>query len=70
VSHFTLRTRARGADSSGTEIRVQRRARRVGRRSRLPEGTLHRGGDLFYNLPARRKFLKSDAAEARRSRGS
>ena len=28
-----------------------------------PEGTVDRGRRLFYNLPARRKFLKSDAAE-------
>ena len=30
----------------------------------MPEGTAIAVADLFYNLPARRKFLKSDAAEA------
>ena len=63
VSHFVLRTRARGA-SSGTEIRVNGGAVASVAETGMPEGTSIEVADLFYNLPARRKFLKSDAAEA------
>jgi DNA mismatch repair protein MutL len=63
VSHFRLRTRARGSDS-GTEIRVNAGIIESIVESGGPEGTLVEVADVFYNLPARRKFLKSDAAEA------
>jgi DNA mismatch repair protein MutL len=63
VSHFLLRTRARGADS-GTEIRVNGGTIESVREIGAPEGTSIEVADLFYNLPARRKFLKSDAAES------
>jgi DNA mismatch repair protein MutL len=63
VSHFMLRTRARG-DQSGTEIRVNGGAIASSREVGMPEGTTIEVGDLFYNLPARRKFLKSDGAES------
>lgn len=63
VSHFVLRTRARGA-GSGTEIRVNGGAVASVSEAGLPEGTSIEVGDVFYNLPARRKFLKSDSAES------
>jgi DNA mismatch repair protein MutL len=63
VSHFRLRTRARGADS-GTEIRVNAGIIESVVEAGGPEGTMIEVADVFYNLPARRKFLKSDAAEA------
>src|SRR5688572_26079686 len=63
VSHFVLRTRARGQDS-GTEIRVNGGMVASVTEAGMPEGTSIEVGDVFYNLPARRKFLKSDAAEA------
>ena len=63
VSHFTMRTRARGT-TSGSEIRVNGGAVSSVTEAGMPEGTSIEVGDLFYNLPARRKFLKSDAAEA------
>jgi DNA mismatch repair protein MutL len=63
VSHFRLRTRGRGS-SSGTEIRVNGGVIESVVESGGPEGTMVEVADLFYNLPARRKFLKSDTAEA------
>jgi DNA mismatch repair protein MutL len=63
VSHFRLRTRARGSDS-GTEIRVNAGLVESVVEAGGPEGTMVEVADVFYNLPARRKFLKSDAAEA------
>ena len=63
VSHFRLRTRARGA-ASGTEIRVNAGIIESVVEAGGPEGTMVEVADVFYNLPARRKFLKSDAAEA------
>jgi DNA mismatch repair protein MutL len=63
VSHFTMRTRARG-EATGTEIKVNGGAVASEREVGAPEGTCIEVADLFYNLPARRKFLKSDTAEA------
>ena len=62
VSHFTLRTRASGA-ASGSEIKVNAGTIVSVREVGAPEGTCIEVADLFYNLPARRKFLKSDTAE-------
>ena len=62
VSRFTLRTRTAGR-ASGTEIRIEGggtvSVAEVGR----AVGTSIEVRDLFHNLPARRKFLKTDAAE-------
>ena len=63
VCRFRLRTRARGA-LSGTEIRVEAGRTSSVREVGAPEGTLIEVEDLFFNLPARRKFLKADTAEA------
>ena len=63
VSHFRLRTRARGSES-GTEIRVNAGIIESVVEAGGPEGTMVEVADVFYNLPARRKFLKSDGAEA------
>ena len=63
VSHFVLRTRARGLPS-GTEIRVNGGAVASVVEVGAAEGTVVQVDDLFYNLPARRKFLKSDGGES------
>jgi DNA mismatch repair protein MutL len=63
VSHFVLRTRARGMNA-GTEIQVNGGTVASVSEAGMPEGTSIEVADLFYNLPARRKFLKSDGAES------
>ena len=63
VSHFVLRTRAKG-QASGTEIRVNGGTVASVVEVGAPQGTLVEVNDVFYNLPARRKFLKSDGAES------
>jgi len=62
VSHFVLRTRRRESDS-GTAIRVNGGIVASVAEVGMAPGTIVEAADLFYNLPARRKFLKSDVAE-------
>lgn len=63
VSHFTLKTRTADA-TAGTEIRVDGGAVTPPTAVGVPTGTAIEVRDLFYNLPARRKFLKTDGAES------
>src|SRR5947208_6179131 len=63
VSHFVLRTRARG-QQSGTEIRVNGGAIASIVEIGVAQGTVVEGNDVVYNLPAPRRLLESDAADA------
>jgi DNA mismatch repair protein MutL len=63
VSHFVLRTRSR-TETAATELRLNGGVLASSIEVGAAEGTRIEVNDLFYNLPARRKFLKSDAGEA------
>ena len=63
VSRFRLRTRTREA-VAGTEVRIEAGALISNSEVGAPVGTLVEVADLFFNLPARRKFLKADTAES------
>jgi DNA mismatch repair protein MutL len=63
VSRFRLRTRLKG-DLAGTELRIEAGKQVSAGETGAPPGTLVEVADLFFNLPARRKFLKADTAEA------
>ena len=63
VSRFSLRTRPHDA-VEGTEIRIEGGAGLEVRVAGGAPGTTVRVDDLFYNVPARRKFLKALATES------
>jgi DNA mismatch repair protein MutL len=65
VSRFKLQSCVRGA-TSGAEIEVEGGAIRPMRPAPARPGTVVEVRTLFFNVPARRKFLKSDAAETAR----
>ncbi|MCX5650033.1 MAG: DNA mismatch repair endonuclease MutL [Planctomycetota bacterium] len=65
VSRFKLQSCVRGA-TSGAEVEVEGGAIRPLRPAPARPGTVVEVRTLFFNVPARRKFLKSDAAETAR----
>jgi DNA mismatch repair protein MutL len=63
VSRLTLRTRPRESDG-GFEVTVEGGGPLLGRSAGLAPGTEVVVTDLFYNVPARRKFLRSTGTES------
>ena len=63
VSEFTLRTRTDGSDA-GTEAVVRGGKLVAVREAGCPRGTTIEVKSLFYNVPARKKFLRSAATES------
>ncbi len=64
VAEVTLRTR-RGKDETGTQVEVRSFNEVKTSTVSAPEGSSFAVRNLFYNTPARRKFLKSDNVELR-----
>jgi DNA mismatch repair protein MutL len=63
VSRLRIASRPRG-DIEGHEIRVAAEEIESSRTAGCPEGTTVEVRDLFFNVPARRKFLRSPSAES------
>jgi DNA mismatch repair protein MutL len=63
VSRFTLRTRAAGSDV-GTLVQIEGGKLGLAEPVGMPSGTQVEVRDLFYNVPARRKFLRSTGTES------
>jgi len=62
VSRFTLKTR-RGGEESGTELAIVGGSLMDVRDAGVPVGTTIEVRDLFFNVPARRKFLRAYQTE-------
>ena len=62
VSHLTVTSRAQGTDQSW-QIKVPAGVRQGPRPAAMNQGTWVRVEELFHNVPARRKFLRSPATE-------
>jgi DNA mismatch repair protein MutL len=64
VSHLTLTSRYRDADRGG-KLHVDGGRVSAVEPTGVPSGTVVKVADLFYNVPARLKFLKKDVTERR-----
>ncbi len=64
VAHIELRTRRKGSDL-GTRICMAGSVVESSEADNCPEGSVFSVKNLFFNVPARRKFLKSNETEFR-----
>jgi len=64
ISHVEIKTR-READEIGTRIEIEGNEIKKQQPAGTPKGTSISIKNLFYNVPARRNFLKSNSVEAR-----
>ncbi len=64
VAEVSLRTKKRG-EELGTHVRVSGSRMEVHEPVQTPPGSNFQVRNLFFNIPARRKFLKSDHTELR-----
>jgi DNA mismatch repair protein MutL len=64
VSHLTITSRPR-SEEMGYKLIVDGGKAKTPQRIGVPAGTVVRVEDLFFNVPARRKFLKTDRTERR-----
>lgn len=64
VAEVTLKTRREG-DEIGTEVVLEGGEQKSLKEVAAPKGSSFAVRNLFYNIPARRKFLKSDSVELR-----
>jgi DNA mismatch repair protein MutL len=63
VSRTTVRSKPRGAAGAGAELTVEGGDVGEVRPAGCPAGTTIEVEDIFFNTPARKKFLKTDATE-------
>jgi len=63
VSRLTIRSRPRDGEGAGTELVYEGGDVTTVEPTGCPAGTIVEVEDLFYNTPARRKFLKTTATE-------
>ncbi|MBU3658581.1 MAG: DNA mismatch repair endonuclease MutL [Flavobacteriales bacterium] len=63
IAHVTLKTKHKDEAELGIKIEVEGSTIKINERVVCPKGSSFEVKNLFYNVPARRNFLKSDAVE-------